>query len=72
MPNDLTPTQQTVLGFLKSFTKSQGYQPSQHEMAKFMSFASTSGVTRHLEALERKGYIKRSESGEARAIRILK
>ncbi len=57
--NELTPRQRQVLQFITSFADSNGYPPSQREIAGHLKVSGTLPVMKHLEALERKGYIKR-------------
>jgi repressor LexA len=57
--NDLTPRQRQVLQFITSFSDSNGYPPSQREIAGHLNVSGTLPVMKHLDALERKGYIKR-------------
>lgn len=55
----LAPRQAAVLQFLRSFVADRGYAPTVRETANALGHASTNGVFRHLQALERKGYIRR-------------
>ncbi len=64
----LTPRQQQILDYLLKFSHEKGYSPSIRELAKHFKIRSTQGIVRHLDALERKGYIKRDSV--ARSIRI--
>jgi len=57
--NELTPRQRQVLQFITSFADSNGYPPSQREIAGHLKVSGTLPVMKHLSALERKGYIKR-------------
>ncbi|MHB8780777.1 MAG: transcriptional repressor LexA, partial [Candidatus Geothermincolia bacterium] len=43
----------------------RGYPPSIRELCEALGIASTRGVVRHLEALERKGYITRGPGARA-------
>ncbi len=65
---ELTKRQKKVFEFLMKGIRERGFPPSIREIGKALGIASLRGVTGHLEALERKGFIER-ESG-ARAIRI--
>jgi len=65
---ELTKRQKKVFEFLMKGIQERGFPPSIREIGKAMGISSLRGVTGHLEALERKGYIER-ESG-ARTIRI--
>jgi len=57
--NELTERQRQVLQFITSFSDSNGYPPSQREIAGHLKVSGTLPVMKHLDALERKGYIKR-------------
>lgn len=57
--NELTQRQRQVLQFIASFTDSNGYPPSQREIAGHLNVSGTLPVMKHLDALERKGYLKR-------------
>ena len=64
----LTERQKQVFDFLVTQTRSNGYPPSIREIGKALGISTLKGVTCHLEALERKGFIERSSS--ARGIKI--
>jgi repressor LexA len=57
--NELTERQRQVLQFITSFSDSSGYPPSQREIAAHLKVSGTLPVMKHLDALERKGYLKR-------------
>lgn len=57
--NELTERQRQVLLFITTFSDSNGYPPSQREIAAHLKVSGTLPVMKHLDALERKGYIKR-------------
>ena len=56
---ELTQRQRQVLQFITSFADSNGYPPSQREIAGHLKVSGTLPVMKHLSALERKGFIKR-------------
>jgi repressor LexA len=56
---ELTPRQRQVLQFVTTFADRNGYPPSQREIAGHLKVSGTLPVMKHLDALERKGYIKR-------------
>ena len=56
-----TKRQQQVLNILKQFTKQHGFGPSVRDIAVAMGIASPNGVVAHLQALERKGCIRRTD-----------
>ncbi len=65
----LTKRQRQILNFITKEIEKKGYPPSIREIGKRMGISSLRGVTIHLDALEKKGYIKRNSS--ARSIKIL-
>ncbi len=67
MSGDLTERQRQVLSFILRSVERRGYPPSVREICEELGTTSTRGAQRHLEALERKGYITRGPG--ARAIR---
>jgi repressor LexA len=64
----LTDRQKQVFDFLVTQTRSNGYPPSIREIGKALGISTLKGVTCHLEALERKGFIERTSS--ARGIKL--
>ena len=70
MPSRLSKKQALILDYLKTEIKIKGYPPSIREICKAISLSSTSTVHAHLEALEAKGYIRRSPA-KNRSIEIL-
>jgi repressor LexA len=67
-PLPLTDRQREVLNFIQANIGLYG--PTVREIAAALSISSPNGVVCHLDALERKGYIRR-ESHKARAIEVL-
>ena len=67
-PLPLTERQREVLDFIKQ--NMHLYSPTVREIAAAMSIKSPHGVTVHLKALERKGYL-RMASGKPRGIEVL-
>src|SRR4029077_8547839 len=55
----LTDRQKSIYEFLSVTIREKGYAPSIPEIGQNFKIASTRGVFDHLQALERKGYIKR-------------
>ena len=55
----LTDRQKQIYEFLSVTVREKGYAPSIPEIGQRFKIASTRGVFDHLQALERKGYIKR-------------
>lgn len=64
----LTPRQQMVLDFIRTQITERGYPPTLREIGAYMGIRSTNGVNDHLQALERKGYLKRDDM-KSRALR---
>lgn len=67
MKKELTERQNKILSFLKDFVRENGFPPTLREIGKSFEISSTFGVKRHLDALEKKGYI-RIESNASRGI----
>ena len=55
----LTARQKEIYDFLLRTIREKGYAPSMHEIGARFKIASTNGVSDHLKALEKKGYIRR-------------
>jgi repressor LexA len=66
----LTDRQREILTFIQQFKNETGYPPTLREIGKKFGISSTFGVKRHLDALEKKGYLI-IESNSSRAISIL-
>lgn len=62
----LTVRQQKVLDFITHYAKTHGYAPTLRDIPDQLGVSSTFGVNRHLDALEKKGWI--TKSGTARGI----
>ena len=69
MPPELTDRQREILLFVGQAIRQRGFPPTFREIAEHCGFRSTQAVSRHLEALEKAGWIQR-ESG-ARSIRLV-
>jgi len=68
MAKTLTARQQAILQFIVDYTQKRGYPPSIREIGTHFDIASLRGVTVHLDALEKKGYISRENT--PRSIRV--
>jgi repressor LexA len=55
----LTDRQKAIYDFLLKTIREKGFAPSIHEIGRQFKIASTNGVSDHLKALEKKGYIHR-------------
>ena len=69
MPKELTKIQQRILEFLVE-SKVNGFMPTLAEIAKKFGYKNRSTVQQHLDAIEKKGYIKRN-SKLSRGIELL-
>lgn len=69
MTRGLTDKQQRILDFLVEYVNDKGYPPSIREIGIQFNISSLRGVTVHLDALERKGMIKRANT--SRSITII-
>ena len=69
MAKDLTARQRQVLEAIRHYVRENGYPPSIRELGKLLEIRSLRGVTVHLDALQRKGWIHREST--SRSIRIL-
>jgi len=66
----ITDRQRKVLKGIHEIAQERGYPPTVREIGERLGLRSSCTVQRHLEALERKGYIKRSPA-KARSIEIV-
>jgi repressor LexA len=57
---ELTDRQKEVLEAIKAFTMKNHFPPTVRELCSILGISSPRGVAKHLEALEKKGYIKRT------------
>jgi len=67
---ELTARQKAVYDFLLSHLQEYGFPPTVREICKQFGIKSTKGVTDHLAALERKGFIRRRKE-TSRGIEIV-
>jgi repressor LexA len=65
----LTRRQEAILQFLVDYIQQEGYPPSIREIGEKFAIGSLRGVTVHLDALEKKNFISRSNT--PRSIRII-
>ncbi len=66
----LTVRQQQVYDFIVTYSDQNGYAPTLQEIAADLQVRGNLGVLRHLEALEKKGFIRRA-TGSSRGIVLL-
>lgn len=65
----LTARQREVLQAIQDYQSTRGYIPSIRELGRLLGIRSLRGVTVHLTALERKGWIEREST--SRSIRVI-
>lgn len=61
----LTERQKEVLGLIKRSVDERGYPPSLRELAAALGLEGTRAVEKHVEALRRKGYLKKGRGARA-------
>jgi len=68
----LEPTrrQQQVLDYIAAHLEQHGYPPTLREIAAHLGINGTLGVSKHLDALERKGYLRR-QLGSSRGLSLV-
>jgi repressor LexA len=71
MKKQLTDRQESILIFIQQFLQETGYPPTLRQIGKSFGISSTFGVKRHLDALEKKGYLN-VESNASRGISLIK
>ena len=64
---DLSQRQSDVLDFVVQAIESRGLPPSYREIGDALGIASTNGVSDHVKALIKKGYLKKLEGGSGKA-----
>ena len=69
MAKQLTKRQHTVLEAIKSWIHDRGYPPTIRELGQQLGIKSLRGVTTHLDAIAKKGFLTRES--RARGIRLL-
>ena len=69
MAKGLTKRQEMILQYILDYVQREGYPPSIREIGRDFDIGSLRGVTVHLDALERKGYISRSNT--PRSIKVV-
>lgn len=62
---ELTDRQREVLDFIVEVLRESGYPPTVREIANHFGMASAYGVQRHLEALQKKGFLRREAGARA-------
>jgi len=64
----LTPKQKQVLEWIEHYLEKQGTMPSRREIADGLGLSSPATIQQHIEALEKKGFLKRNNPNESRAL----
>ena len=68
---DLSPRQREILDFIMAAIDQHGVVPSYREIGTALGIGSTNGVSDHIKALIRKGYIERvGDAGKPRSLRL--
>lgn len=65
----LTQRQKNVLEYISDHLADKGYPPTLRDIADHLNISGTLGVMKHLDALERKGYIRKI-AGTSRGITL--
>jgi repressor LexA len=60
---ELTPKQEEFLGYISDYARDRGVWPTYREISEHFDFRSPNSVTQNLQALYRKGFLLRDESG---------
>jgi len=66
---EITARQQKVLDFINDYLARYGFPPTLREIGGHLGVSGTLGVMKHLDALERKGFIRKT-AGSSRGITI--
>ncbi len=69
MAKQLTTRQHTVVETIRAWIRERGYPPTIRELGQLLGIKSLRGVTTHLDAIAKKGFLKREP--RARSIRLL-
>ena len=69
MAKQLTTRQHTVLDTIRAWIRQHGYPPTIRELGRLLGIKSLRGVTTHLDAIAKKGFLKRES--RARSISLL-
>lgn len=71
MLTPLTPKEKTVLEFLETYARLNGFAPTYQEICRHFGFASFNSAQRYLKQLEAKEYISLGGANQKRAISLL-
>jgi repressor LexA len=64
----LTERQADILAFIRTHKADKGFSPTSPEIAKHFGIAATSAVQKQLDAIEKKGHIRRARTIGGRVI----
>jgi repressor LexA len=68
---DLSPRQQAILDFIVSSLDQRGVVPTYREIGASLGISSTNGVSDHIKALVKKGYLERAgDPGSPRCLKL--
>jgi len=67
MESQLTPKQRQLLEWIESYLKQHQTMPSRREIAFGLGLSSPATIQQHIEALERKGFLKRGDAAHGRS-----
>lgn len=68
---ELTKRQRQVLTFIKRHIAEKGYPPTVREICSHFGFSSPLSAQQHIDALERKGYIKKKQAAKQRSLELV-
>lgn len=68
--NKPTSRQKQIYNTMSAYIRKHGYPPTIREIGDAVGISSPNGITCHLKALEKKGWI-RTTPGQSRAITLL-
>ena len=68
MESYLTPKQKQLLEWVEQYLSEHQTMPSRREIATGLGLSSPATIQQHIEALEKKVYLKRGETRESRAL----
>ncbi|MBM4283131.1 MAG: transcriptional repressor LexA, partial [Deltaproteobacteria bacterium] len=66
-----TERQRRVLEFIEAHLRDHGFPPTIREIGRHLSIKSTNGVSDHLNALQKKGFLTR-EGGKSRTLQLVR
>lgn len=67
----LTDRQREILDFLFEFFPREQRMPSIREISEHLAVRSLNGISTHLQALAKKGYIELPQNQQARSIKLV-